>query len=225
MIYILPTKRGLGVQLWGTYEDLNGLYDILSKFWSQEDLIGKEDFDSRDKVIGGFVYEIRKAYSGNRLVQNHNHFTLEELKHFGCEISWVHILFSLSSIRYNMRYIENNKLDLSMMLQLEYWVEKAMNDFDPVGAIQLKQYISDGIFHGNPYVYLYMRSINADYFELGGGKTAFRRLPQLLKTGICYTEEFNRFETFLEKEAKRLNCKISELEMNDEEIDYDGIKW
>jgi len=29
MIYIIPTKRGMGVELWGNYDDLNSLYEVI----------------------------------------------------------------------------------------------------------------------------------------------------------------------------------------------------
>lgn len=225
MFYIIPTKRGLGVELWGTYDGLRTVYEVIGKFWGNEDFLEREGFKARDDVISGFVYEIRKAYSGSRLNRSHSHFTLDEVQHFGCEISWVHILFSLSAIRCNMSFFESDKLDLAMLLQLEYWIEKSMINYDEVGARQLQNFISDGIHRANPYLYLVMRSINADYFELRGGKTAFRKLPSLLKKGIYGTSEYNDYHAFLIIEAQRLNCQVSELELNDENVEYDKIKW
>ena len=32
MIYIVPTKRGLGVEVWGTYDDLDQLYGVIGRF-------------------------------------------------------------------------------------------------------------------------------------------------------------------------------------------------
>lgn len=34
MLYTTHTKRGLGVQIWGSYDDLRTLYAIVSKFWN-----------------------------------------------------------------------------------------------------------------------------------------------------------------------------------------------
>ncbi len=196
MLYLIPTKRGLGAELWGTYDDLRTIYEVIGKFWNQEDFLEKKGFDSRDKIISGFVHQIRKAYEGRRLTKDHSHFTLENIKHFGCQISWVHILFSLSAIRFNMRFFESNKLDLAIVLQLEYWIENSIRNFDEIGARQLQGYVSDGIYQGNPYTYQFMRSINADYFELGGGKSAFRKLPKLLGRAVYATQEFNDYNAF-----------------------------
>ena len=68
-----------------------------------------------------------------------------------------------------------------------------------------------------------MRSINFEYFLLGGGKKAFRKLPDLLKRGIYYTDEYKAHKSFLTNEAKRLNCVINDLEIDDDNIDYGSI--
>ena len=36
MIYILPTKHGMGVEIWGTYDDLTNFYDFIGKFWNND---------------------------------------------------------------------------------------------------------------------------------------------------------------------------------------------
>ncbi len=225
MIYILPTKRGIGVELWGNYEDLNNLYEVIGKFWNDENKLNYIGAENRDKLISGFSYEIRKAYEGSRLKRKASHYSLEEGKYFGTQISWVHILFSLTALKFNMRYSETTKYDISTFLLLEFWLEKAMNSYDEIGAKNLIGYIEDGLYGANEYIYHYMRSINLDYFLLGGGKRAFRKLPELLKKGIFFTEEYESFKTFLENDAKRLGCAINDMDINDDDVYYDEIKW
>lgn len=225
MFYLIPTKRGIGIELWGTYDDLYTLYDTIGKFWNKEGYTEKPGFDSRDQVISGFVHEIRKAYEGSRNKRKHSHFTLDSIPYFGCRISWVHAMFAINAIRCNMSFLESNKFDLGTMLQFEYWMEMALVSFDEVTGSELKHYIDDGIQRGNPYLYQYMRSINADYFELGGGKSAFKKLSNLLKKGVYPTDEYNKYKAFLVSESKRLNCSISDLELSDDHIKYDKIKW
>lgn len=225
MFYIVNTKRGLGAELWGTYDDLRNVYDVIGKFWNQENFLHTKGFENRDKVISGFVHEIRKAYEGSRLRREHSHFSLDTLNYFGCQFSWVHLLFSLTAIRFNMRFSESDKFDLAIILQLEYWTERAMCGFDETGAGNLKYYIADGIYQANPYIYQFMRSINADYFELGGGKTAFRMLSNLLKRAVYATDEYNSYHAHLVLEAQRLDCEITDLELSDDNINYEKIKW
>lgn len=225
MIYIIPTKRGLGVEIWGTYEDLDNFYGVISKFWNDEQYLNKKGFENRDKLISGFSYEIRKAKEGSREKRENSHFGFEKMEYLGTKISWVHFLFSMSAIKYNMRFYETNKFDISMILQIEFWLEKAMNEFDQIGAEKLIGFIEDGIYGANDNIYQFMRSINLDYFLLGGGKRAFRKLPELLKRGIFYTDEYKDYQAFLEKESERLNCEISDMEINDDHIDYENLKW
>jgi hypothetical protein len=225
MIYLIPTKKGFGVELWGTYEDLESLYEVVGKFWNDENNLNKKGFENRDKLISGFSYEIRKAKEGNRLQKDSSHFTLEKQNYLGTQISWVHFLFSLSAIKHNMRYYETNKFDISYILLIEFWLAKAMYQFDEVGAIKLTKFIEDGLYGANEYIYHYMRSINLDYFLLGGGKKNFRELSNLLSRGVLFTEEYKAYEAFLKAEAKRLNCEVNDIEIDDDKVDYEKMEW
>jgi len=225
MLYIIPTKFGLGAEIWGTYDDLNNFHEVIGKFWSDENKASQKGFDNRDTLISGFSYEIRKAKEGSRLKKDRNHLTFEELPYLGTTISWVHFLFSLTALKFNMRYSETNKFDISQILLVEFWLEKAMYSYDEAGAASLKGYIEDGLYGGNTHIYQYMRSINLDFFLLGGGKKAFRKLPDLLKRGVYYSNEYKDYEKFLNAEAKRLDCEISDLELSDDDFNYEGLKW
>src|SRR5690606_20723980 len=138
MIYIIPTRRGLGVEIWGTYDDLDNLSEVIGKFWNDENRADKKGFGNRDTLISGFSYEIRKAKDGNRLKRKRSHFSSEEQDYFVVQISWVHFLFSLTALKFNMRYAETNKFDISQMLLIEFWLEKAMYSYDEVGAKDLR---------------------------------------------------------------------------------------
>jgi hypothetical protein len=224
MIYLVPTKHGLGVELWGHYEDLRILYDTIAKYGLDENKHIKSQ-DNRDKVISGFVHEIRKAYEGSRLTRDKAHYFSEASKLYGAQISWVHFLFSLAAIRYNMRFDDVDKFDASILMQIEWWLEKAMYNFDEIGAKSLSPFIDGAIYGANDYIYQFMRTINLQYFLLKGGKKAFRQLPELLKTGIYGTDNYNAYKISLEADAKKFNCKPNELEINDDNFDYDNIKW
>lgn len=225
MIYTIPTKRGLGIELWGTYDDLRSLYDIISKFWNQEGYLKNKGFSNRDELISGFSYELRKSYEGDRLKRESSHFSHRQDEYFGCQFSWVQLLFSLTALRYNMRFFESSKLDISIFLQLEYWIENSMERYDEVGSKPLKYFINDGIHAANDFIYQFMRSINYDYFLLGGGKKAFRKLPQLLNRAVLFSEDYKKYLDFLTQEALSLKCEISELEINDDNFDYERVQW
>jgi hypothetical protein len=100
-----------------------------------------------------------------------------------------------------------------------------MNTYDEVGAKALIGFIVVGLYGGNELIYQYMRSVNVDFFLLGGGKRAFRKLPNLLKRGVYFSSEYEAYAKFLEKEAKRLGCEATDLEIDDNDIEYAGIQW
>lgn len=225
MLYTVATKRGIGIQLWGTYDDLTMIYEVIGKFWNKEDYLNKKGFENRDKLISGFSYDLRKGFEGSRLKKNTSPFSFREIEYFGTQFSWVHIIFALSSIKYNMRYIESSKFDISIILQLEFGLEKAMYAFDSTGAKELSPFLDDAIYGSNEYIYQYMRSINLEYFLLGGGKKAFRMLPNLLKRGIFGTSEYKSYLETLQKDANKFGCEITELEIDDDQFEYDKVKW
>lgn len=225
MIYIKPTKRGMGVELWGTQDDLNNFYEFVGRFWNNENNLNIKGYENRDKLISGFSYEIRKAFEKSRLKRKTSHFSFEEIEYLGAQISWVHFLFSLTALKFNMRYSETSKFDIAMILQIEYWLEKAMNNYDEIGARNLVGFIEDGLYGANEFIYHYMRSINLDYFLLGGGKRAFRQLPDLLKRGVFFSDEYKSYKTILENDAKRFGCEINDMDINDDRFDYQNIKW
>lgn len=202
------------------------MYDVIGTFWNDDSHAGSSSFESRNKSISIFSYEIRKAKEGQRLKRETNHlYPYEQVAYFGTQVSWVHFLFSIAAIKYNMQFYETTKLDISTILHLEFWLEKAMNSFDEIGARKLTPFINNGIYGANEHIYQYMRQINLEFFLLGGGKRAFRQLPELLRKGIFYSEQYESFKAKLEADAKRLNCKVLELEIDDNDFDYDGIKW
>lgn len=225
MIYIIPTMQGVGVEIWGTYDDLGGLYEFISKFWHGEDDVNYPGSENRDKLISGFSYEIRKTKDGSRLKRNTSHYSQGKQLYYGSQITWVDFLFSLTAIRYHMRFRETNKFDISQMLLLEFWLEKAMNSYDEEGAKALIGFINDGLYGANSLIYQCMCSVNLDFLKLGGGKRGFRRLPELLKRGVYNTAEYKEYEEFLRNESKKLGCEPSELEVNDDDFDYENLKW
>ncbi|GAA3584946.1 hypothetical protein GCM10022395_36150 [Snuella lapsa] len=110
-------------------------------------------------------------------------------------------------------------------MQFEYWLEKSAIAYDEKSGMNLEPFFNGAINGGNEYIYQLLMSIDTDYLRLNGGKRAFRKLPELLKRGVTFTAEYQDYEKFLKSEAKRLNCEISQLEINDKDIDYKNLKW
>lgn len=220
MLYMIPTKKGMGVELWGTHNDLDALYSFIGKFWDSENHLYHEGVESRDKLISVLSYDVRIAKSNRALFRTKSHFSSEKQDYCGVQISWVQLLFCLAAIKYNMKFYPTNKLDVSIILQLEYWLEKAMINYDAIGAKKLIGFIEGGIYGANEYIYHYWRIVNFDFFILGGGKRAFRQLPKLLKRGVYYTPQYLEYASYLEKEAEQFDCEVLDLEIDDDHVDY-----
>lgn len=224
MFYTVPTKGGLGIELWGTYDDLNMLYGVVGKFWNNERLKPVPGSKNREKLISGFSYEIRNACQGIRLMRESAHFSVETIPHFGCEISWPHMLFSLTVLRYNAHFVAPGKFELGILLVLEHWLQRSMEEFDQEGAALLSPFLEGAIYAANPCLYQFMRSINMEYFLLGGGKESFRKLPKLLNRTQYPGPGYDNYMGFLAKEAERLKCDAAELEFEEEKALYE-IEW
>lgn len=212
MLEMQACKNGQDVEIWGSFEGLTKVYAIIGRFWSDDTV--KTDqvvYENRDKTISAFAYEIRKAFSGNRFKKKNE--TGVEL--FGCKLSWIHVLFALSALRYNMRLKQTRKLDIALFIELEHWLEEAMVNYDREGHLMLKGFIDGGIYAGNPYLYQYMRGMDLEFKNHGTGKKAFRNLPVLLRRGVYGTRDYMEYEVYLETQAKKHGCKVFDMEFND----------
>lgn len=224
MLYATHTKRGLGVQVWGSYEDLRTLYEVIGKFWNVPEFQQLPGFENRNELISSFSYEVRKGMDGHRLSRKGSHFLIDEDQYYGFEVSWVHVLFSITALKENLNLIPPNKLDLAFFYSLEYWVESALEGYDAVSAEKIKPYLNGAIYGNNPYLYQFMRSINLDFFLLKGGKQAFKKLPNLLKASAYGTQEFEELNRHLENEAKQLGCRVEDIDFDEENEIYE-IVW
>lgn len=225
MLYTISTPNGIGVELWGTRDDLVDLHDVISRFWGDENMYNVSGYENRNLLISSFSYEIRKSYEGSRMKRVGNHYETSREEYFGAQYSWVHILFSITALRHNMRYVVPTKFDIARFLDLEFWIEKSMNGYSRENAGALIPFIENGIHGGNKYLYHYMRVINLEYINLGGGKATFKKLPSLLKKAILGTDEFRNYQEYLETEAQKSGCEVNDLELDDNGFNYDRIKW
>ncbi len=79
-----------------------------------------------------------------------------------------------------------------------------MESYDSIGAKKLLPFLNDAIDAGNEYLYLYMRNINATFFEMKGGKNSFRKLADLLRTSIYSTRNTKVYLIFFNLKQKNI---------------------
>nr|WP_315419710.1 hypothetical protein [uncultured Pedobacter sp.] len=207
---MIPTKKGYGIELWGTYDDLRSLYNILQEFLAQKD----SSHNKWDTIIYSLMYDIRKAFEKKGLKARNSHYSMEGIRHYGCQVTWVSIIFVLAAIRRNSQYLEINKLERSVLLQLEYWVQRAMEEYDSVGAQKLKYFLDDLIYKENPFLLQFMMFIDRDFIVLGGGPQGFRLLPDLLNKACINHPQYELLYKELIDLAKSKNCSIDDLVAN-----------
>ncbi|MFT4521291.1 MAG: hypothetical protein ACI8ZN_000220 [Bacteroidia bacterium] len=218
MLQAVPTKKGRGVEIWGSVEDLQHLYDLILKIWGSEDETQEEL--NRGKLISSFSYEVRKTAMEAREVK------VENGKIFvGFISSWIHIIFSLSILRFCSRKVMLDISEQHTLSSIEDLIKTAMVDYDAKVGKELTLYIESRLDASNPYIYQYMRLINVKFMELMGGKSSFRQIPELLKTGCFGTWEYDFYLKNLQRDAKRMHCNINDLDCDDDHIDYENLKW
>lgn len=221
---MLPVKNGLGIELWGSYKDIKELYFVTLSFCADENFQDRNGFNERNQILLDFVSHLRKSYQGRRLVRDTDHFTPDPQKVYGVKISWLEMIFYIGCINYNSKFSIVSKFDLAMFLQLEFWLEKSMIEYDEKGGNELKKYINSFINYNNEYLIIYYNFLDYEFFKLKGGKMPFRKLSKILSKAIDFSDENKLFLEELKREAKVLDCEINELVINDD-INYEKLKW
>ena len=220
MLYIVGTKKGIGVEIWGSYSDLFILRNFILKYSGIEE---GDELTNRSKdidyILFSFCYELRKAYENQRATRHYNHITFENEKLIGTRVSWVNIIFLINALKLKTYDQKLSKLHKSLILQLDYWIDMAMRIYDDSTHKKLKPFFKYKVQTENLYLFQLMTFIEVEYFKLGGGKKSFKRLPDLLGKSIPNTTEYYSFLNTLKAAAAKNNCKIEELE-----VSYDALK-
>ena len=224
MIHILPTKRGVGVELWGTHSDLLAIYELASSSCFDNYFSNDDSNENRNNVISMFSYEVRHAFQKNRQIKKG--YLESDDEYYGSKFTWVQFIFVISVLKTNIFYSESNKINISLLLQLEHYLESAMHIYDEKGASKLSFLIKEKSgYLSSRYVYQCMRMIDVKFLELGGGKRAFRKLPNLFIVAYPYTEDNKSFVSSLEEVSFQNKINLNDLEIKDDHVDYDNLKW
>ncbi len=222
MIQTFPTKNGTGVAIYGDYGDLNALYDTV--YHIAESL---NEYNEHQKgqyqLLMNFAYEIRKAYSGNRLKEKLTYFSKDEsVEYFGFYVVWTDILIFISTLRHNAGYISTGKLHQGIMYLLEFFVEKALFEYDTEGAGNIKEFIGQRICITDKYAFLIYQALHIKFVTEKSGKKRFRNIPDYIsKYFSSYSNEYKDMVASLEVSAKKQNCEILDLEFSESP----NIKW
>jgi hypothetical protein len=222
MLQAYPTKNGTGVSLFGDYGDLNSLYQAV------HDIAGSINEDNQyqkgnHQLLMNFAYEIRKAYSGQRLTEEMQ-FPGEahKLHYYGFQVVWTDILIFISAMRHHAGYIQTGKLYQGCMYLLEYVIERALTEYDAAGAAGITPFLTHGVAVSNEYAFIIYQAIHIDYVSAKSGKARFRTIPRLLRNYFnSWSPEYKELIASFQRSANEQNCKVIDLEFHD----FPEIKW
>ncbi|MUP39729.1 DUF6904 family protein [Labilibaculum euxinus] len=222
MLQGYPTKNGTGISIFGDYGDLNSLYSTVHEIANSLDEYN-ERLKAQHQLLMNFAYEIRKAYSGQRLTDklifNGDD---KEMHYYGFQCVWTDILIFISALRHNAGYVQTDKLQQANMYMLEYVVERALFEYDSEGANFIQHFIGQRINVTNKYAFIIYQALHIKFVSDRQGKKRFRNIPKLIGDYFSeWRQEYKDLIASFEISAKEQNCKITDLEFND----FPEIKW
>lgn len=217
MIHATPTKRGVGVTIYGDFLDFESLHRTIHA------IIDAAPLDERykeDRLLF-LAYEVRHAYSGHREKITVDSET--ENTYFGTRLTWPEILFEVAILRRCAAFCENTKEHLSNLHRIEYCLEQALLGYDQkAGSEAVSAFRNIPLFTEN-FSLEFVSVRTYDYiFNCGAGKMRFRRLPAILTSLHDLSPEYKKFHVVVNKQAKRLGVHINELE---DTRDWGEFEW
>ncbi|WP_277015023.1 DUF6904 family protein [Flavobacterium lindanitolerans] len=222
MLQAFPTKNGTGLSIFGDYYDLSSLYETIHHI---ADVVGGSDerTSSQSKLLMNFAYEVRKACSGQRLIEQFRDGSADSgATYFGFQCVWTDILVFISTIRHNAGYSRTEKIHQANLYILESVVERALFAYDAEGADTIKNFIGQGINITDPYSFLLYQTLHIRFVLESPGKRRFRNIPKLIMEHFSgYGNHYKDLVFSFEVAAKERGCPITELELSE----FPEIKW
>lgn len=221
MLQAYPTKKGTGIEIYGTRDDLVVLYETVHKIANTLDEYNKFQ-KAQFQLLMNFAYEIRKGYEGSRLVNDIPSEDETKIRFYGFQLVWTDVLIFISTLRHNAGYLKTDRLDQANMYILEYITEKALFAYDAEGANNIRNFIGQRIDITNKLSFVIYQALQIKYVTSPAGKKRFRNIPNLLITHFSeWLPEYKSLVHSLEISAKEHNCDITDLEFDD----FPEIKW
>lgn len=182
MLQSFPTKNGTGVAIFGDYGELHILYDTIHHFAEPLDE-NKPLQKAQHQLLMNFAYEVRKAYSGQRLIDKLT-YDGDEISHtlYGFQLVWTDLLIFINALRHNAGFSQSDKLHQAILYLLEFVFEKALTEYDAEGASEIKNYIGQRINVTDEHAFIIYQAIHIKFVSDKPGKERFRKIPELLSS-------------------------------------------
>lgn len=170
------TPNHAGIALWGDFAALDRLHEFVHHIVKESAYI-----EDKEGIVTALAYDLRKAFQGQRSHGNRTYSESDRCHIYGVEVLWPALLVQVGVLREAMAFMPTNKLDQSIMFELEYVVESALRAAMPVTA--------DEVIHwmrciGNAS-YIHLDSVfdsRCSYFINRPAKQRLKVLPKLMET-------------------------------------------
>ena len=210
MLISNPTENGTGLQLWGDYRDISSLRGTVLKIRDVNNNVPREFIRESSKILFQFLDELKRALRSERLTKQFNDFEGNNVAYYGINIDWITFIYTISCLRRNASFTKLNELDFANLLMLEFCGKHTAKTYDSKGAKAIMECITEGI-HIDKYSYHLKQLALDNYFAMKANITRFRKICLIINEINFSGKDRRFFEKFIEKEAARLNCDISEL--------------
>ncbi len=210
------TKFGTGIEIFGDYWDLKSLYETVHALAGTEDTPG-------NGLLLNFAYEVRKA-NDNRRETDTSDFAEELIIYRGFKIFWTHLFPTVKFMRASAGFMTTTPDIQSDIYRLESIVEKCLKSYDQTIGTQIFDWLTFNNIPRTNYIELLIEHITIKNIKAKDGKPRFKQLRKDIEVFLYNHPDHLDFKKFIESEAKRLNCEISNLDFD---IDYGeiGFKW
>jgi hypothetical protein len=136
MLEFKLTRHHAGLVLWGDYAALERAYELVHRVVNESPVI-----EEKDGFALGLAYDLRKAFEGQRSKAFRSNPDGSRCRIFGVEILWPVILVQAGLLRQAMGFMPTNRLDQSIMFELEHVVESAVRSAAPGRADELLEWM------------------------------------------------------------------------------------
>lgn len=221
MLQGYPTKKGTGIAIYGDYYDLRSLYLTVLKI---REKVSQVKDDPQSLTLAAFSYELRKAYSEQRLKEEFTFDGDRKIEYLGFQYLWTDLVIFLNVLRYVASYTITNELDQTNLYLLEHVTKTALEGYDPEGAVGLKDLMGQRINVADPLLCQINEFVNIEYLKMKPSKARFRCLHSLISNHFSsYTREGKELRQFLDTKAKEIQAPAAELSFDDKE--FPDVVW
>lgn len=217
MLIIEPTKKGVGVSIWGDYGDLRTLYDLFSNYLNMEHNEGTRQMG---RLLSVMSYSIRHAFQHERLKKTFCYDSDNKVTYYGFNTDWITLFFSVRCLRTCVSLMPSNELIQSEMYLFESLVKTSIKSYDISSYHKLLPYIEYQIPSNDKLVYILHQYCVKSFFESKKkGKSRFRAISDIL-------ERYCLINSYFFKDIQNGIKKMEEegYNINNIEIKYDDIE-